>query len=227
MAVGILQEQAILFLRIILACICGGAIGIERQQQIKVAGTKAHIVIALSSALMMIVSKYGFLDVMGTQGITWDVSRVAAGIITGVGILGSSIIFIGRQGHVSGIITAVGVWVTIGVGMTLGAGMYVIGISTTLLMLFIQWIFRKNLWIVRQPARAQICFRLPRDELAYEKLTEKLDQYKMTLHQLKWDRKSSGDAVIKCQIVIPACYGIDDIMKIFSAMKEVESFELI
>lgn len=227
MDMGILQEQATFFLRIILACVCGGAIGIERQQQIKVAGTKAHMVIALSSSLMMIVSKYGFLDVMGTQGVTWDVSRVAAGIITGVGILGSSIIFIGRQGHVSGIITAVGVWVTIGIGMTLGAGMYIIGISATLLMLFIQWIFHKYFWIVRQSSRAQICFHLPQDELAYEKLIEKLDQYKMTLHQIKWDRKSSGGAAIKCQIMIPARYDIDDIMKIFSAMEEVESFEMI
>ena len=101
-----LMEQLPFFVRIILACLCGGIIGLERQLRTKVAGTRTHIMIALASALMMIISKYGFMDVIGIDGTSWDVSRVAAGIITGIGILGGGLIFIGKQGYVSGITTA-------------------------------------------------------------------------------------------------------------------------
>lgn len=215
------------FLRLILACICGGAIGIERQQRIKVAGTRTHMVVALAAALMMIVSKYGFLDVMGEPGVSWDVSRVAAGIITGIGILGGGVIFIGRQGHVSGITTAVGIWATIGIGMALGSGMYVMSIGTTVIMLFIQWVLHKNLWVVKQPTRVQVCFRLPQGMRDYEKLMEKTDSYRMMLYQIKWDKNGISGPSMRCFAIVPACYGRNDIIRMFTTMDEVESFELI
>lgn len=217
----------VFFFRLILACICGGAIGIERQQRIKVAGTRTHMVVALAAALMMIISKYGFLDVMDMPGVSWDVSRVAAGIITGIGILGGGIIFIGRQGHVSGITTAVGIWATVGIGMALGAGMYAMGIGTTFVMLFIQWVLHKNLWVVKQPTRVQVCFRLPQGVEDYDKLMVKIEYHKMTLYQIKWDKKSSSGSSMRCFAVVPANYGRDDIIRIFATMDEVESFELI
>lgn len=225
-------NAAIIFIfifRLILACICGGAIGIERQQRIKVAGTRTHMVVALAAALMMIISKYGFMDVMdmSVSGASWDVSRVAAGIITGIGILGGGIIFIGRQGHVSGITTAVGIWATIGIGMALGAGMYAMGIGTTLIMLFIQWVLHKNLWIVKQPTRVQVCFRLPRGIEDYDNLMEKIENYKMTLYQIKWDKKGSLGPSMRCFAIVPARYDRNDIIRIFTTMDEVESFELI
>ena len=68
--------------RVFLACVCGGVIGIERQRRTKVAGIKTHMMISIAAALMMLISKYGFIDVMSMAGIDWDVSRVAAGIIT-------------------------------------------------------------------------------------------------------------------------------------------------
>ncbi|MCM1064628.1 MAG: MgtC/SapB family protein [Eubacterium sp.] len=217
----------IFFLRLVLACICGGAIGIERQRRIKVAGTRTHMVVALAAALMMIVSKYGFMDVMGVSGASWDVSRVAAGIITGIGILGGGIIFIGRQGYVSGITTAVGIWATIGIGMALGAGMYAMGLGATAIMLLIQWFLHKNLWVVKQSTRVQVCFRLPRGLEDYEKLMEKIDSYQMTLYQIKWDKKSSTGPSMRCFAIVPAKYGRDEIIKMFIVMDEVESFELV
>mgnify|MGYP003089380872 FL=1 len=86
-----IAEQLPYLFRILLACLCGGIIGIERQLRTKVAGTRTHIMIALAAALMMLISKYGFADVLGAEGVSWDVSRVAAGIITGLGILGGEI----------------------------------------------------------------------------------------------------------------------------------------
>ena len=69
-------------LRIVLAAVCGGAIGFERERRSKSAGIRTHIIVALSAALMMVVSKYGFFDVIGLGGISLDASRVAAGVVT-------------------------------------------------------------------------------------------------------------------------------------------------
>ena len=65
-------------LRIVLAAVCGGAIGFERERRSKSAGIRTHIIVALSAALMMVVSKYGFFDVIGLGGISLDASRVAS-----------------------------------------------------------------------------------------------------------------------------------------------------
>lgn len=75
-------------LRIVLAAVCGGAIGFERERRSKSAGIRTHIIVALSAALMMVVSKYGFFDVIGLGGISLDASRVAAGVVTAIGFLG-------------------------------------------------------------------------------------------------------------------------------------------
>ena len=220
-------EQGVYFLRLILACICGGVIGIERQQRTKVAGTRTHMVIALATALMMIISKYGFMDIVGTPGPSCDVSRVAAGIISGIGILGGGIIITGKQGNVSGITTAVGIWATIGIGMALGAGMYVLGIGTTFIMLITQWVLHKNLWIVKQSTRAQVSFRLSNDRQAYEKISKELEKYKITMSQFKWERKSNKTFQLRCQVFIPSGFSREDIVSIFTGMEEVETFEVI
>ena len=140
-----LGDQCIFALRLLLACICGGMIGYERQQRTKFAGIRTHIIICMAAALMMLISKHGFLDVVH-QGINYDVSRVAAGIIAGMGILGGGVVISNnKQGTVSGITTAAGIWVTIAIGMCAGAGMYVMAIFSTLLVELIQGIFHKDL----------------------------------------------------------------------------------
>lgn len=222
-----IREQAVYLMRIILACICGGLIGLERQQRTKVAGTRTHMMIALATALMMIISKYGFMDVTEIPGASLDVSRVAAGIISGIGILGGGIVITGKQGYVSGITTAVGIWATIGIGMAFGSGMYALGTGTTLIMLVLQWALHKNLRIVKQPTRAQVSFRLNNDRKAYERVSNELERYKISMYQFKWERKSNDTFLLRCQVVIPSGFSRDDIIGIFTGMDEVETFEVI
>lgn len=221
------QQQAIYLFRIVLACVCGGIIGLERQQRTKVAGTRTHMMIALVTALMMLISKYGFMDVVEIPGAGLDVSRVAAGIISGIGILGGGIIFTGKQGNASGITTAVGIWATLGIGMALGAGMYTLGIGTTVIVLILQWALHKNLWIVKQPTRVQVSFRLNNDRQAYEKITNELERYKISMYQFKWERRSNDTFLLRCQVIIPPDFSRDDIVGIFTGMEEVETFEVV
>ncbi len=130
-------EELIHLIRILVAAICGYIIGYNREKHIKAAGIKAHILICIAAALMMLISKFGFKDVMDIAGFSCDVSRVAAGIISGVGILGG-IVIVRERGAASGINTAAGLWVTMGVGMALGAGMYISAIGVVIITMIVQ-----------------------------------------------------------------------------------------
>jgi putative Mg2+ transporter-C (MgtC) family protein len=107
-------------LRLLLAAALGAVIGYQRERANKPAGMRTHILISLGSALFTVVSIFGFGD-----GV--DVSRVAAGVVTGIGFIGAGVIFRGMRGdHVMGLTTAASVWVTAAIGLAAGAGMYLI-----------------------------------------------------------------------------------------------------
>lgn len=124
--------------RIAIAAICGIAIGYERMNHFKAAGVKTHMIVGLSAALMMIVSKYGFSD-----SPSFDAARVAAQVVSGVGFLGAGIIFKKNQ-NVQGLTTAAGVWGTSGVGLALGSGLYYVGIFGTLMFILLR-LFVQNI----------------------------------------------------------------------------------
>ena len=92
-----------------LSIICGAGIGFERETRLKTAGIRTHIIVSLGSALMMIISKYGFGDVLQSSNIGLDPSRIAAGIVTAVGFIGAGVIFVRNQ-TISGVTTAAGIW---------------------------------------------------------------------------------------------------------------------
>ena len=137
-------EQLPLILRIVVACLCGAAIGYERSVRQKDAGIRTHIIVALGAALMMIVSKYGFFDVVIHDSVQVDASRIASTITTGISFLGAGVIFV-RNASIKGLTTAAGIWATAGVGIAIGSGMYLIGILAAALMIIIQIILHKYL----------------------------------------------------------------------------------
>lgn len=150
-------------LRLAVAAVCGAGIGLERTLRQKEAGIRTHIIVALGSALMMVVSKYGFFDVVIFDSVSVDASRIAANIITGVSFLGSGIIIF--KGTLKGLTTAAGVWATSGIGLAIGAGMYGIGIFATVLLLLIQIVIHRFLPIENY-ATSTITIKLKNDENA-------------------------------------------------------------
>lgn len=112
----------------------GVLIGLEREYRAKEAGYRTHFLVALGSALMMIVSQYGFMEVLKTDLIRLDPSRIAAQVVSGIGFIGAGTIILQKQ-IVRGLTTAAGIWATSGIGLAVGAGMYAVGISATLLVL--------------------------------------------------------------------------------------------
>jgi putative Mg2+ transporter-C (MgtC) family protein len=110
-------------LRLVVAALLGGAIGLERELDEKAAGLRTHILVAAGSALFTIVSAYGFHDFLAHGGneVRLDPTRIAAQIVTGIGFLGAGVIF--RQGFtVRGLTTAASLWIVAAIGMAAGAG---------------------------------------------------------------------------------------------------------
>ena len=121
-------------LRLCVAGLCGTVIGLDREYRVKDAGFRTHFLVALGSALMMIVSQYGFAGVLGEPGVGLDPSRIAAQVVSGIGFIGAGTIIFQKQ-IVRGLTTAAGIWATAGIGLAVGAGMYTISIAATLLTL--------------------------------------------------------------------------------------------
>lgn len=122
-------------LRLFVAALLGGFIGLDREYRAKEAGYRTHLLVSLGSALMMIVSQYGFTKVIAKIDIArYDPARVAAQVVTGIGFIGAGTIILQRQ-VVRGLTTAAGIWATAGIGLAVGAGMYVLGIVTAVLTL--------------------------------------------------------------------------------------------
>lgn len=115
-------------LRLIVAMVLGGIIGLERDYRAKDAGFRTHFLVAVGSALFTLLSMYGF-----AEGVR-DTSRVAAQIVSGIGFLGAGLIVF-QKNVVHGLTTAAGLWVTAAVGMACGTGQYYLAAFVTMLML--------------------------------------------------------------------------------------------
>lgn len=121
-------------LRLFIAGILGAIVGLDREYRAKEAGYRTHFLVSLGSALIMIVSQYGFEQVIQENSVSLDPSRVAAQVVSGIGFLGAGTIIIQKQ-FVRGLTTAAGIWATAGIGLAVGAGMYGIGAAATVLTL--------------------------------------------------------------------------------------------
>ena len=141
-------------LNILLAVVLGFAIGYERKLRYKEAGIRTHTIVCAGSALIMVVSKYGFADIM-----EYDASRVAAQIVSGIGFLGAGII-IYRKHEIHGLTTAAGVWATAGVGMAAGAGLYLVALGAAVVLIGVQCLFhaRCKFFRTKKYFQIKICF---------------------------------------------------------------------
>lgn len=120
--------------RVFVAALLGGIIGFEREYRAKEAGLRTHFLVAMGSALFMILSQFGFESQLGMPTISLDPSRIASQVVTGIGFIGAGTIIF--QKHViKGLTTAAGLWVTSAIGLTCGSGMYLLAVTATLLVL--------------------------------------------------------------------------------------------
>lgn len=180
--------------RIVLAGICGILIGYERKNRAKEAGLRTHCIVACASALMMVVSKYAFFDLIKGDlypgvDIRLDPSRVAQGIVSGVGFLGAGMIFV-RKNTIKGLTTAAGIWATSGIGMAIGGGMYVVGIVSTAIILVIQFALHINSRFTFTPKNKRIKFFNVTEDGFQDKITNKLSELNVYVSDVSIERES-------------------------------------
>ncbi|MBR1405498.1 MAG: MgtC/SapB family protein [Bacteroidales bacterium] len=118
-----------LILRILVAGLLGGLVGLERELRAKEAGVRTHFLVALGSGLLMVISQFGFTG-------SFDASRVAAQVVSGMGFIGAGTIIF-QKNAVRGLTTAAGIWVAAAIGLACGGGMYLLAGAATLLALLI------------------------------------------------------------------------------------------
>jgi len=122
-------------LRILVAAVLGGLIGLEREYREKAAGFRTHFLVALGSALFMILSQFGFeTAITDLPNVSLDPSRIASQVVTGIGFIGAGTIMLTKN-SVRGLTTAAGIWVTAAIGLACGSGLYALAIVSTAFVL--------------------------------------------------------------------------------------------
>ncbi len=220
-----LLSQLEFLLRILIAAICGGAIGYERKNRLKEAGVRTHLIVCLAAALMMLISKYGFYDILGRNGFGLDPSRIAAQIVSGVGFLGAGMIFIRRQ-EVSGLTTAAGIWATAGVGMALGAGLYLLGIVAAVIIIVVQILLHKNFNWIKAPMAELIHIQMENSDAAIDDIKASLEQNQIEVLHFKAQQLKSDLMDLEIYAKIPKDYAVHDLMNLFKNNPHFKSIEM-
>jgi putative Mg2+ transporter-C (MgtC) family protein len=127
-----------------MAFILSASVGLEREVRHKSAGLRTYTVVGTTAALLLLISKYGFMDVLSSGRIVLDPSRVGAQIVTGIGFIGAGLIFV-RDESVRGLTTAATVWLVTGIGMACGAGLELLALAVTAAYFIVAFVFPRLL----------------------------------------------------------------------------------
>ena len=213
------------FIRILVACVCGAAIGFERSKRLKNAGLRTHIMVCCASALMMIVSKHGFTDI--AHGA--DPARIAAQVVSGISFLGAGVIF--KHGaSIKGLTTAAGIWATAGIGLAIGAGMYGIGLFGMIVVVVIQFVMHKFKFGVESWTDNKLDFNVQEDGTFQKEFLARLENWNTQLEEIDIDNAGdSTDGQFHYTVVIktPSDFPIDDIVQFFANDARIIRFSVI
>jgi putative Mg2+ transporter-C (MgtC) family protein len=133
----LMLETKEILTRLAIAALLGGCVGVERQRYDWAAGLRTHMLVCVGSALVMLVSAFGFSDVLGKPAVVLDPSRIAAQVVSGIGFLGAGTILFLRQEVVRGLTTAAGIWSVAAIGLAVGGGLYLAATAATVIVLII------------------------------------------------------------------------------------------
>jgi putative Mg2+ transporter-C (MgtC) family protein len=129
-------------IRLSLAAFFGAVIGLERERKDWAAGMRTHMMVCLGASLTMMVSAFGFEDILGAPHVVLDPSRIAAQVISGIGFIGAGTILFLKQGVIRGLTTASGLWTVAAIGLATGGGMYFAAGISTVLAIIILWVLQ-------------------------------------------------------------------------------------
>lgn len=218
------SESGYLLVRMVLAGFCGVVIGYERSRRQKDAGIRTHMIVALGAALAMIVSKYGFFDLLQFEGLRADASRIASNVITGVGFLGAGVIFV-KDVSIKGLTTAAGIWTTASVGLAIGAGMYTVALGATVLMVLFQLVFHRFFTRLENTVN-EFTVTISDSVNAVKDFRSMLEKNKILVEKCKMSR--NGDSTVTLDITIKKARttSMDEILLIAEQNEHIISVEI-
>ncbi len=187
-------------LRVLLASVCGMFIGWERERRLKSAGLRTHMLVALASSLMMVISKYAFMDVVYLSSVQVDASRVAAGVVQAIGFLGAGVIFV-KKDNIVGVTTAAGLWATVGIGLTIGSGLYVLGIAATALIILIQLIVHRGEHKSFNSNNGSVEINLTKYNLSVEEAKNRIEKEGLLLKNIAIAKNDKNEEVLSASII--------------------------
>lgn len=156
------------FVRMALAVVCGGLIGIEREYKRRPAGFRTHILICLGASMTTLVSQYMYLQ----MNMFTDLARLGAQVIAGIGFIGAGTIIVTRRRQVKGLTTAAGLWVSAIVGLALGAGFVEAALLATALILLVELLLARFEWFIMSTAKSLNLYVEYRENDALAQMTE-------------------------------------------------------
>ena len=219
------------FLRMVLACLCGAAIGYERSRRFKGAGIRTHIIVCCGAALIMIVSKYGFADLAGAIGEALtgnrgtDPARVAAQVVSGISFLGAGVIF-KNNGAVRGLTTAAGIWVTAGIGLAIGTGLIWVGIFCTALIWVLQVIMHRFKIGADSYNAYQIQFTVTETPELHEMFNKQMKEWEATATESRIEHKDDGTVAYDITLRTTRTLDMSDLTDFFDGPLKAKSLSL-
>lgn len=211
-------------IRLLVATALGALIGIEREYHAKEAGVRTHLLVALGACLFMILSIYGFDLMLGRDHVSFDPSRIASQVVTGIGFIGAGTIILQKQ-MVRGLTTAAGLWVTAAIGLACGTGMYVIAVVTTVIALASLGLINVFLPYVSQCDR-RITF-LVEDYGVLTEVLENLRHEKITVLNYEMHKdaeENNGKMLVSLEIRMQR---YDNVKAVASILRNFEKVELV
>ncbi len=214
-------------LRIILSAVCGAIIGLERERRYKNAGLRTHVIVAISAAILMIVSKYGFIDIASIPDarLTSDGGRIAAGVIQSIGFLGAGVIFV-RKESIIGLTTAAGLWATVGIGMCFGCGMYILGISATLILVLVNILLRIHHQRIAFQTIVTISSHVTKHGMTLAQFSQELEKAGAKLRDFTFSRNENDEVFVKANVVLSDKLSVMEHVEILTNLPFVDTFEV-
>lgn len=213
-------------LRLLAATAMGAAIGFEREYHAKEAGLRTHLLVALGSCLFMILSIYGFDFMLGRDHVSFDPSRIAAQVVTGIGFIGAGTIILQKQ-VVRGLTTAAGLWVTAAIGLACGNGMYWLALITTVIALVSLGLI--NVYLPYFSQKEHTVTFLVEDYTILTKVMENLYREKITVLNYEMHKdaeENNGKMLVSLEIRMKRYNNIKEISAILKNFEKVEIVQI-
>jgi putative Mg2+ transporter-C (MgtC) family protein len=209
-----------------LAFLLSALIGLEREIRHKSAGLRTYTLVGFGAALIMLVSKYGFMNILVNNRVVLDPSRIAAQIVTGIGFIGGGLIFV-RRSNVRGLTTAAIVWLTAAIGMACGAGLPVLALAVTaghfIVVLGFPYVavrLPRSRWT---PSLLQICYQDGREVL--REVLVRCTQQNFSVSRLQVEKESPAippDSANRTVTVALEVQGTGSVSKLAAKLADIE-----